>query len=234
MATPPHTRHTTAGGGIDVTIRERLRLGPERTVLLVRLLQLVILAILVAGLWLKSLGVAINAAIGLLVTQLPALFERRYQFTMDAGLVLWITVPMLLHALGTLPLPGLDFMTPYRAVWWWDHMTHLFSSSLVAGVGYATARALDVHTDTVHFPPKFMFAYLLLFMMAFGVIWELLEFYVSVTSRLLGIPGILTQYGIDDTILDLVYDMVGGLLAAVFGTAHLTGVSDELAERLSA
>lgn len=40
--------------------------------------------------------------------------------------------------------------------------------------------------------------------------------------------------GIDDTILDLVYDMVGGLLAAVFGTAHLTGVSDELAERLSA
>ncbi|WP_254522240.1 hypothetical protein [Natrinema caseinilyticum] len=216
-----------------MTVRERLRLTPERAALLVRVLQLVMIAILVAGVWYGRPGVVVNGGIALLVTQLPALFERRYAFTMNEMLVLWITLSMFLHAFGTLPLPGLDFLTPYKAVWWWDHVTHTFSSSLVAAVGYATARALDVHTDAVTFPPTFMFAYLLLFMMAFGVVWELLEFYVGVVSQLLGIPGILTQYGLEDTILDLAYDTVGALLVATIGTAYLTDVSDQLAERLS-
>jgi len=214
-----------------VTIRERLHLTDRRTALLVRFLQVVMVAILLAGLWLGDLGVVVNAAVGLLVTLLPAVLERRYAFTMGVGLVLWITVAMFLHALGTLPLPGLGFLSPYKSVWWWDHMTHALSSSLVAGVAYATVRALDVHSDAVSFPPRFTFVYLLLFVMAFGVVWELVEFYIGVLSQLLGIPGVLTQYGLDDTILDLSYNTLGGLVVAIFGTVYLSGVSDELAER---
>ncbi|KAB1190578.1 hypothetical protein GJR96_16610 [Haloferax sp. MBLA0076] len=202
----------------------------ERTV--VRVLQVLMLVIFGLGVYYGNSGVFVNAGVGLLVTLLPGVLKRRYDFTMNVGIVLWISVAMFLHAFGTLPLPGLDFLSPYKAVWWWDHMTHALSSSLVAGAAYAVTRALMEHTEYINMPPRFMFAYLLVFVMAFGVLWELLEFYIGVVSQLLGAEEVLTQYGLDDTVLDLMYNTLGGLLVAIFGTAHLTGISDQLRGRL--
>lgn len=199
---------------------------------LVRLLQGAMVAILVIGLWQGNGGIVVNASVGLLVTFLPAFFERNYRITMNAGIVLWITVAMFLHAFGTLSLPALGFLSLYQSTWWWDHMTHALSSSLVAGMAYAVTRALEEHTEYISMPPKFMFVYLLLFVMAFGVIWELIEFYVAIVSNLIGVGKVLTQYGLDDTILDLFYNTIGGLLVATFGTVHLTGLSDQLQSRL--
>lgn len=115
---------------------------------------------------------------------------------MDVGIVLWITTAMSLHALGTLPLPGLGFLSPYSALDWWDHMTHALSASLVAGAAYATTRAIEEHTTSISIGPRFRFVYLLLFGMAFGVGWELLEFTIGEGARLFGIPQVLTQYGL--------------------------------------
>jgi uncharacterized membrane protein YjdF len=215
-----------------VSVVHRIGLTPARQGVLVRVLQLVMVAILVVGLWLGNGGVVVNAGIGFLVTLLPAYFERNYDFTMDVGLVLWITVAMFLHALGTLPLPGLELSSLYGTTWWWDHMTHALSSSLVAGVAYTVTRAIDEHTDAIVLPDRFLFVYLLVFVMAFGVVWELIEFYISVAAGLLGSATILTQYGLDDTVLDLAYNTLGGLLVAIFGTVHLTDVSEEIAARL--
>jgi len=80
--------------------------------------------------------------------------------------------------------------------------------------------------------PKFTLVYLLIFVMAFGVFWELIEFYVAIGAQVLGIPRVLTQYGLDDTVLDLVYNSIGGLLVAIFGTTYLIGISDQLRGRL--
>ncbi|WP_255197158.1 hypothetical protein [Halorarius litoreus] len=80
--------------------------------------------------------------------------------------------------------------------------------------------------------PRFRFAFILVFVMAFGVVWELLEFYISVASVLLGMDTVLTQYGLGDTLLDLFYNSLGGLLVAIFGAAYLSGVSGQLADRL--
>ncbi|MFB6131497.1 MAG: hypothetical protein ABEJ28_11840 [Salinigranum sp.] len=198
---------------------------------IVRFLQVLMALIFAAGLYYGNAGVAVNAGIGLVVTFLPGILERRYDLTMSVGIVLWITLAMFLHALGTLPLPGLGFLSPYKAVWWWDHMTHALSSSLVAGAAYATTRALEEHTEYVNMPPKFTFVYLLVFVMAFGVVWELLEFYIGVVAGAFGTAKVLTQYGLDDTVLDLVYNTLGGLLVAIFGTAHLSGLSGQLADQ---
>ena len=199
---------------------------------LVRVLQLLMVGILAAGLYYGNAGVAVNAGVGLLVTFVPGVLERNYGFTMDLGIVLWITTAMFLHALGTLPLPGLGFVSLYSSTWWWDHMTHALSSSLVAGAAYALTRALEEHSEYVAMPPRFTFVYLLLFVMAFGVLWELLEFYIGVVSGLLGSEDVLTQYGLGDTVLDLTYNTLGGAIVASLGTAHLTGLSDQLADRI--
>lgn len=219
---------------MSIGFRGRLRISSPHQEQIVRVLQLVMAGILVVGLYLGNPGVTINAAVGLLVTQLPAVLKRRYDLTMNVGIVLWITVAMFLHAFGTLPLPELGSLSPYQATDWWDHMTHALSSSLVAGVAYAISRALAEHTDSIVMPPKFMFIYLLLFVMAFGVVWELIEFSIAEGANLFGIPKVLTQYGLSDTVLDLFYNTMGGLLVAVFGTVHLTGLSGQLSARLDA
>mgnify|MGYP006876394582 CR=1 FL=1 len=108
----------------------------------------------------------------------------------------------------------------------------MLSASLVGGVAYTAARALEEHSGAIHFPSRFLFTYLLVFVLAFGVLWELLEFYISLASGVIAGEAILTQYGLNDSVLDLVYDTVGGLLVALFGTAHLTGTVDQLTDRL--
>ncbi len=214
-----------------MSIRTRMHVSRRTQRGLVRALQALMIAILGIGLYTGNLGIGFNAAVGLFVTQLPAVLERRYQITMNVGLVLWITLAMFLHALGTVPFLGPDFGSLYGTTWWWDHMTHALSSSLVVGSAYAVTRALQEHTEHIHLGPKFTFAYLLVFVMAFGVFWELIEFYIAVSAELLGIPRVLTQYGLEDTVLDLVYNTMGGLLVAIFGTTYLTGISDQLRGR---
>lgn len=168
-------------------------------------------------------GIIVNTAIALLVSQLPAVLERDYDITLDAGLTLWITGAVWLHALGTVGLPGSE-QSFYATIWWWDHVTHALSSSVVAAAGYTTVRAIDRHSKEILLPPRFTFVFLLMFVMAFGVLWEVVEFAVSEATVLVGSTSVLTQYGLNDTMLDLVFDAIGAVVVSVWGTAHLTDV----------
>ncbi|WP_411963912.1 hypothetical protein [Haloferax sp. YSMS24] len=212
-------------------IRSILRIDAHRQRQLSRAMQLILVGLIFIGLDRRNLGIVVNASVGLGVTYLPAILERDYRIPMDAGLTLWISSAAFLHALGTVGLPGSE-TSFYAGVWWWDHLTHALSSSVVAAAGYATIRAVDQHSDDIYLPGRFMFVFILLFVIAFGVFWEVLEFAISRVAALAGTTSVLTQYGLDDTMLDLVFDTVGGLVVALWGTAHLTDVVGALRTRL--
>ncbi len=212
-------------------LRDRVGITVRRQRQLVRLMEFGLVGLLFIGLERGSTGIVVNAAVALLVAQLPPLLERDYNIPMDAGLTLWITAAVFLHALGTVGLPGSE-LSFYRSLWWWDHLTHALSSSVVAGVGYATTRAFDAHSDRIHLPPRFMFVFILLFVVAFGVFWEVIEFGLGGAASLLGSGSVLTQYGLRDTMLDLVFDVIGGVIVAIWGTAYLTDLVGALQRRL--
>jgi hypothetical protein len=212
-------------------LRDRLGIGERRQRQLVRLMELVLLGMFGLGLLTRDTGIIVNAGIALAVTQLPPLLERDYGVVLDAGLTLWLTAAVFLHAVGTFDLPGGANL--YQSVWWYDHLTHALSASVVAAAGYTTARALDVHYDAVSLPPRFLFAFILMFTMAGGVVWEVLEFLLGRASVVFTDTPVLTQYGLDDTMLDLVFDAIGAVLVATFGTAYLSGVVDAVTERLA-
>jgi hypothetical protein len=197
---------------------------------LVGAMETALVGFLFVGLWTVNVGVVVNTAFALGVTLLPGLLERDYSVTLDAGLVLWVTAAVFLHAWGTVGLPGLGSF--YANVWWWDHLTHTLSATLVAAVGYSIARALDEHSDAVYFPPQFMFGFILLFVVAAGVVWEVVEFLVALAATRTGSDAVLTQYGLDDTMLDLLFDTVGGILVALWGSSQLSGVVEHLVARL--
>jgi hypothetical protein len=218
-----------------VRLRDRLGVSGRRQRQAVRAMQFGLVAMVGVGLergfskgaW----GIVVNAGIALAVSELPAVLERDYDIPMDAGLTLWITTAVFLHALGTMGLPGSE-LNFYRTTNWWDHMTHALSSSVVAGAGYATVRAVDAHDD--HLPREFVFVFILLFVLAFGVFWEVVEFVLGEAAAVYGGAPVLTQFGLDDTMWDLVYNTLGGVVVAAWGSAYLGDVSGALRERLAA
>jgi hypothetical protein len=215
-----------------VRIRDRLGVSERRQRQITRGMELALVGFVFVGLERGNVGIVVNAAAGFAVTRLPGVLERDFEVPMDAGLSLWITSAVFLHALGAVGVPGSD-RSFYRSVWWWDHLTHALSSSVVAAVGYTTVRAVDAHDDGVYLPRQFIFVFILLFVIAFGVFWEVLEFGLGGLAERTGIQ-ILTQYGLQDTMWDLVFDVAGGILVALFGSAYLGGVVDHLGHRLYA
>ncbi|MFC6953244.1 hypothetical protein [Halorubellus litoreus] len=197
-----------------------------------RFMQLSLVGLLFVGIYELNVGIVVNCAVGLVVTELPAIVERDYDVPMDAGLTLWITTAAFLHALGTVGLPGMEDSF-YRTLPVWDDVTHALSASVVAAAGYSTVRALDEHSADIYLPRRVTFAYVLAFTMAFGVIWEVLEFAITVATGAVGVDTVLTQYSVEDTLGDLVWNTFGGLLVAIWGHLYLTNVVGALRSRMT-
>mgnify|MGYP000465867144 CR=1 FL=1 len=189
-------------------------------------MRMSIALVLGVGVATLNVSIVINAVVALAVTYLPALLRRDWDLRLSPGLTLVITTAVLLHSLGMVGL--------YEGLWWYDHLTHTLSAGIVAAVGYATTRAIDQHSDAVSFPPRFLSVFLLLMTLALGVFWEVLEFTVALIAGATGGASVLTQYGIGDTMMDLLFDTLGGIVVGVWGTAYLTGLTESLTDRLRA
>lgn len=187
-----------------------------------QLLQAAIVGILVVGLVTRNLSVVVNAVFALGATFLPATLARDFDIRVDAGLVFLLTVALFLHTLGMLGL--------YAGVWWYDHVTHTLSAMLVAGVGYTATKAVDRYSDAIYLPREFLALYIVLFTLAAGVTWEILEFLAREFAERLGFEPVLVQYGLGDTLADLVFDTVGALVVALFGTDRFEGLAERLTD----
>jgi hypothetical protein len=111
---------------------------------------------------------------------------------------------MVLHTVGYLGL--------YEQYQWYDEITHTVSATVVAGVGYASFRALELHSDAIEVPPEFRAVFIVVFVLAAGMVWEVFEF---------AFGGLVTVYGIDDIVTDMVANAFGGVLVALWGTHHV-------------
>ncbi|MFC7071535.1 hypothetical protein ACFQJ7_16630 [Halovenus rubra] len=216
-----------------MSVRTRLSLSEQHQRQLSRAMQLTLFGLLFVALERQEAALLVTVSVGLAVTFLPALLERDHEIPMNAGLTLWITGAAFLHTIGVVGIPGTG-QSLYGSIPIYDNMTHALSASVVAAAGYATVRAFDEHADGIDLPARFMFVFILVFVTAFGVVWELLEFSIAEVAQALGSNTTgFTQHGLDDTLLDLVFDAIGGVVVAIWGTAHLTDLSDALWDRLT-
>lgn len=206
-------------------LRDRLGVSEERQRRATHLLQVALAGIVLYGLVRRDPKLVLNAALPLGVTFLPALLTRDYSVHMDAGLTLWLATAALLHAAGAVWL--------YDAFGWFDQLAHAVSASLVGGVGYAVARALDRHSQAVRFPERLLAAYVVVFVLAFGVLWELLEFASEGLSEVVGGEAVLAQHGVDDVVMDLVFNAAGAAVVAVGATGFFEDVAGSVGRVLA-
>lgn len=208
------------------SLSERSGLPTERLRHLSYGLQAGLVVLFGYGLVIQDVPTLVNAGLAFGVTLLPAAFERNVRIPLEPELIGWLTLAAFLHAIGSAGL--YDLLGP------WDNLTHALSASLVAATGYATVRAIDLHTDRVFLPSKAMFGFLLIFILAVGVLWELAEFAVDLAAQRLAVDPALAQHGIGDTVGDLFFDLVGGIAAAAIGASYLRGFTFRLVERFQA
>ncbi|WP_227376345.1 hypothetical protein [Haladaptatus halobius] len=198
-----------------MTLGDTLGLSDPQERLLARVLQLALLGLLLYGLVTFQLGMAVNGGLALGVTLLPAVLRREYGYSMDAGLVLWITLAIFLNSVGILSL--------YGRFSWYDEVTHTISTTIIAGIGYAVLRAFECHSDEIDVPSAFRAVFIIVFVLAFGVIWEVFEFASTQLSRVLGAQSPVIVYGIDDIVTDMIFNTVGAAIVAIWGTDYFDG-----------
>lgn len=198
-----------------MTLSDRLGLSDSQERLAVRLLQLALVGLVGYGLVTMRFAIAATGGFALAITLLPAALRREYGYSMDVGLVLWITVAMILHTVGSLWL--------YAWFQWYDEITHTVSATIIAGIGYASFRAFELHSDDIDVPPAFRAVFIVVFVLAAGVVWEVLEF---------ALGGVVTVYGIDDIVTDFVFNAVGAVIMAVWGTGYVGGLVGFFRRRL--
>ncbi len=183
--------------------------------LVVHGLQLLLVGLAAVGLIIAEWGVVATAVIALGVTLLPLLLRREYGYSMNPLHVLWITLAMLLHTGGAMGM--------YEQFQWYDEVAHTVSATVVAGIGYASFRALELHSEEIDVPAEFRAVFIVVFVLAAGLVWEVVEF---------SLGDLVTVYGLDDIVTDLVFNAVGAMIVALWGTGHVGGLVSFFRDRL--
>ncbi|MFP4591641.1 MAG: hypothetical protein ACLFM8_09300 [Halobacteriales archaeon] len=187
-------------------------------------MQVVLVGLFTLGVVERDPKVMLNTGVSLAITFAPAALERNYRLHLDPFLSVWIAAAVFFHTIGSAGF--------YTYVGWWDHLTHALSASLVAAVGYVLVRAIDLHIEEINLPRRVMFVYILVFVLAIGVVWELFEFALDLFAEATGVMPPLSQFGLEDTVNDLLFNAFGAVLVAAAGQLYLTDTAELVRRRL--
>ncbi|MFC6826903.1 hypothetical protein [Halopelagius fulvigenes] len=157
------------------------------------------LAVFVEGLRQRDPDAVVNAVLMFAATYLPSVAERLFDVEFRPWQRVYTEISMLAHAVGILG--------PYDDTWWWDHVTHVLSATLLGGFVHVAADHLGRN------PRRDVLASIV----GGGLLWEIMEYAVHRLSDRLGIEPVLVYYGRRDTVEDLLFDLLGALFVLLFG-----------------
>lgn len=180
----------------------------KRLMLASRCMQAGIVGVAVAGIATDHLTWVPAAVVSLLVTFIPAILKRNLDFVLPVELNFWIVLALFLHVVG-------GFSNFYNDVPGWDHLTHVMTASLIGGLGFVLVVITDKYVESIYLPRPFLAFFIVMFVMAVGVLWEIMEFAND------SLVHTHLQYGLSDTMFDLFFDGVAGFAVAAAGTQYL-------------
>lgn len=172
-------------------------------------IRLGVLGVLYLGVRDRNPGAVVNAVLAFAATFFPAIFERAFGVEFRPWQRVYADAAMLTHSAGMLG--------PYDDVWWWDHITHTHSATLLASIVYVAARRRGRDPR-----PRVLGVVALV-----GVVWELGEWVIHAVADRLGVEPILVPYGARDTALDLLFDLLGAVVVLVVGDRLLGNFLDD-------
>ncbi|MBA3044965.1 MAG: DUF2238 domain-containing protein [Candidatus Thermoplasmatota archaeon] len=142
------------------------------------------------------------------LTFLPSILKRDFNVNPPLILDISITMSVFLHTIG-------GYLNFYYTVPYFDHLTHFISSVTIALIGVSTLYILNYHTKLVNLPPLGFGLFTIFFVMSMGVVWEFIEWGIDLAV------GSQLQFGLQDTMLDLMFDAIAGLCVSIIAVLWL-------------
>jgi|FLOH01.1.fsa_nt_gi hypothetical protein len=181
--------------------------------------KIAIFIVFVTSAFQLKIGTAALALIGLLISFLPSLIEKKFNIIFPPEFELSIAV--FLYASFILgEIRGFYGFFP-----WWDVLLHGISGILFGLIGFTIVYSL-YYTHKVVFAPIFAVIFSFTFALAMGALWEIFEFAVDQLFS----TNMQTS-GLVDTMWDLIIDSIGALIISISGYFYLKGGDSFLMDR---
>lgn len=187
-----------------------------------RVLQVAIVAALLAGVRRRDPSVVVNGVVSFAFAVMPRYLENRYEARFRPWQRSWVSASALIHTLGMLG--------PYDRIWWWDHLTHTLSGVVVAGAADVVFRAETEKAGESAVLRRSRPAFIAEVTLGFGFLWEILEYVVHAVADREGTEPLLVHYGRLDTVEDVVFDLLGAGIVILFGRRALSNVVETVTD----
>ncbi len=163
---------------------------------------------------------AIATIVAVVISLIPAMVQRNYRITLPFEFDFLLTLSIFLH---TFMGEGLEF---YQRYWLWDKFLHIFTSAVIGLIAFLIVYTLH-YTRKLPITIPLVGFITVMFSMAVGGLWEIGEFAVD------GFFGKATQNGLNDTMWDMINDLIGGVIIAVLGMIYVKYSRPEARKRLA-
>jgi hypothetical protein len=164
------------------------------------------------GLFIRNPSIIFTSFIGFFMTCIPYLIGRRIQVTLPWEVNFLIAFAIFLHVAGYSQHLYI-LLYPY-----YDKFAHFVSSITVAVLAFVSILLINRFSCS-KLRRWQIFFYIVIFTMAIGAFWEIYEYLMD---TFLG--AYLTkslQHGLDDTMIDLILDLLGGVFIGFFGAWYI-------------
>jgi len=150
--------------------------------------------------------------VSMLLILVPLLFERKFAISLPTGTKTMIAFALFLHVAGGINRWYWKFM-PY-----YDKGAHVVSALALGLVIFSFFLLLDYWE--IRIPPSRIYAGIFIFILLFGLSWEIAEYYIDLLVK--------SSYnnGLADSILDVISNTIGALLAIAMAHRALRQVPE--------
>lgn len=151
---------------------------------------------------------AAATGIAILLSLLPSIVEKSYRVTLPFELDLLITMMIFLHTFFG------EWLKFYDRIWLWDKILHIYGTGVIAILAFMIVYTLH-YIKKIRLTLPLVGLFTIIFAMAVGGFWEIGEFaFDKIFNK-------DTQNGLDNTMWDLINDLIGGTFIAAMGIVYI-------------
>jgi hypothetical protein len=162
---------------------------------------------------------AITSLLAIFLSVTPMLLNKSFKISLPWELNFLITFSLFLHVtLG-------EVMKFYDLYPFWDKFMHLLGTAILAILGFMAVYALH-YAGKIKLSLPLICLFTIVFSMAMGSLWEIGEFVIDKFF------GRNTQYGLENTMIDLINNTIAGLVVGISGIFYVKYVESHSRKRL--
>lgn len=155
-----------------------------------------------------------TGVIGLFLTMVPAIATRKWSITLPWQVNLLIAFLLYLHVAGEIQGYYLLYY-PY-----YDKIAHLIAGITVSILAFTIVLLLD-RFSRLNLSRWMIVGFIIIAAMAMEGFWEIYEWLFDTFL------GTNLQHGLDDTMLDMIFVLIGSIIVALAGNRYLQKCSKE-------